>query len=124
VSFITEANGACRTAYAKVRALTPPNGGSETKQEIIAKVPKLAVIAQAMLGRLTSLTPPATEQAEYSRMLTAWRQEISTSLVRGQAVQAGDEKRANESRQQLLTLADEFDSAATRVGLSTCASNP
>jgi len=122
--FVAEANGACRTAYAKVSALRPSNGGGETPAQVAAYVPKLAVIAQAMLGRLTALTPPAAQQAEYNKMLDAWRSEIATSLVRGQATKAGETKRANEARAKLLTLANEFDAAATRVGLSVCAANP
>jgi len=122
--FVAEANGACRTAYAKVSALHPSNSGPETTAEIAANVPKLAVIAQAMLGRLTALTPPASEQAEYTKMLNAWRKEISTALVRGQAAKAGDSARAGEAKTQLLALANEFDTAATKVGLSVCAANP
>jgi hypothetical protein len=122
--FIAEANGACRTAYAKVSALHPSNGSTETPAQIETYVPKLAVIAQAMLGRLTALTPPAAQQAEYNRMLNAWRDEISTALVRGQAAKAGETSRANEAKAKLLTLADEFDAAATRVGLTVCAANP
>ena len=122
--FVAEANGACRTAYAKVSALHPSNGGVETPAEVAAYVPKLAVIAQAMLGRLTALTPPAAQQAEYNNMLNAWRNEISTALVRAQAVKAGETKRADEAKAKLLKLADEFDADATRVGLSVCAANP
>jgi len=123
-TFVAEANGACRTAYAKVNALRPAVAGQETAKEVATNLPKIAVIAQAMLGRLTALTPPASQQAEYNKMVSAWRNEISLALVRGQALKAGDKKRLDAAQSQLVTLAKEFDSAATKVGLSVCAATP
>jgi hypothetical protein len=123
-NFIAEANGACRTAYAKVKALRPAGKGGETTADIAATAPKVAVIAQAMLGQLTSLTPPSSVQAEYTKMLAAWRQEIASDLVRRQAALAHDATRLGEADLQIETLAKEFDSAASKVGLTVCAANP
>ncbi len=122
--FVAQANGACRTAYAKVNALRSPKPGKETTKEIAAKASAAAVIAQSMLGQLTALTPPASSQSEYTKMLAAWRQEIAQNLVRRQAATAGDTKRVDEADTQIETLAREFDTAATSVGLSVCAGSP
>jgi hypothetical protein len=115
-AFINQANGACRTAYAKERAVRPPNGGNESSKQVVSTAPKLAVIAQAMLGQLSALTPPASEQGEYDKMLSAWRREIAAAAT-------GDKKTLTEERSQVLSLAEEFDSAATKLGLTVCAGN-
>jgi hypothetical protein len=118
--FIAQANGACRTAYAKVNALRSPKPGKETTKEIAAKASAAAVIAQAMLGQLTALTPPASSQSEYTKMLAAWRQEIAQNLVRRQAAIAGAKTRVDEADAQIETLAKEFDMAAASIGLNVC----
>jgi hypothetical protein len=123
-AFITAANGACRTAYAKERALKASSGGAETPKEIASNTAKLATIAQAMLGQLTALTPPASQQAEYNKMLDAWRKEIAVALVRGQAAKAGNAKSVSEDKSKLVPLAEEFDEAATKLDLAVCAGNP
>jgi len=123
-TFLAEANGACRTAYAKVNALRPAKAGQETLAETKANVPKLAVIAQSMLVRLTALTPPPTLQGEYSRMLAAWRNEIPIALVGAQAAAAGNKKRDAETKTEIERLSGEFDDAAGKVGLTVCAGTP
>jgi hypothetical protein len=120
-SFIAQANGACRTAYAKVNALRSPKPGKETTKEIATKASAAAVIAQSMLGQLTALTPPASSQSEYTKMLAAWRQEIAQNLVRRQAAIAGEKTRVDEADSQIETLAREFDMAAANLGLKVCA---
>ncbi len=120
-AFVTQADGACRTAYAKVNALKSPKGGKETTKEIAVKASAAAVIAQSMLGQLTALTPPASARSEYTKMLAAWRQEIAQNLVRRQAALAGEAKRVDEADTQIEALAKEFDQAAASIGLNVCA---
>ena len=57
-------------------------------------------------------------------MLAAWRAEISTSLVRGQAAKSGNQTALAEAQNKLLGLAKEFDSTASTLGLTVCAANP
>jgi hypothetical protein len=118
-AFVSSANAACRVAVAEAQALKPPRSPSE----IPARIARLNPIAYSLLSKLNSVSPPAAKQAEFTRMLNLWRQEISLAAARAAAIKAGAQHRATAINQEGHSVDTQFESAATNLGLMECARN-
>jgi len=118
-AFIASANAACETATAEAQKVTKPAALSD----VPAYVSQLEPIAQKLLSSLTALTPPASKQADYNKMLGFWRQEMSSAITRGKLAKAGDAQREQSLNEEAHQFDLQFDAAATEVGLAACARN-
>jgi hypothetical protein len=116
---VSTANAACRAAFAEAQALKAARNPSE----IPARIGRLNPIAYSLLSKLNSDSPPAAKQAEFTRMLNLWRQEISLAAARGAAIKAGALARASAINEEGHNVDRQFDSAATNLGLTECARN-
>jgi soluble lytic murein transglycosylase-like protein len=118
-AFVSNANTACRTAYTRAQAIKKPTSAAE----VPAYVAQLKPIAHELLEKLTALSPPAAKQAEYTKMLALWRQEISLADARSAALKSGDERHSETLDEEGHNTDTQFDHAATTLGLTVCASN-
>lgn len=118
-AFVSSANAACQAAFAQALAIKKPNRSGE----VPTYVAHLDPIARNLLEKLTALTAPAAKQAQYTKMLALWRQEISLASARSQAVKAGDERRSQTLDEEGHNVDSQFDSTATALGLTVCARN-
>jgi hypothetical protein len=118
-AFVSGANAACEAAYAEALRFKAPHALSE----VPAYERHNTAIANKMLGDLMTLSPPKGKQAEFEKMLGIWKQQIQVALARGQAAQAGDEKRNVAYREELRQLDRQFDSVAGNLGLAACSRN-
>jgi hypothetical protein len=116
-AFVSNANAACRAAFAEARALKAARNPSE----IPARIGRLNPIVYSLLSKLNSDSPPAAKQAEFTRMLNLWRQEISLGAARAAAIKAGDQHRAAAINEEGRNVDSQFVSAATNLGLTECA---
>jgi hypothetical protein len=118
-AFVSNANAACRAAFAEAQALKTPRHPNE----IPTRVAHLDPIAYSLLSKLNAVSPPPTKQAEFTRMLNLWRQEISLAAARAAAIKAGNIHRAVAINEEGHSVDIQFDSAATNLGLSECSRN-
>jgi hypothetical protein len=118
-AFVSNGNASCRAAFAEARALKTPRRPSE----IPAHVAHLDSIAYTLLSKLNSVAPPAAKQAEVTRMLNLWRQEIALAAARAAAIKAGAKHRAATLNEEGHNVDVQFHSAATDLGLTECARN-
>jgi hypothetical protein len=118
-AFVSSANAACRAAFAEAQALKSARNPSE----IPARVNRLNPIAYSLLSKLNSVSPPAAKQAEFTRMLNLWRQEISLAATRAAAIKAHALHRAAAINEEGHNIDVQFDSAAANLGLTECSRN-
>jgi hypothetical protein len=118
-AFVSNANAACRAAFAEAQALKRPSNPSE----IPTHVARLDPIAYSLLSKLNAVAPPAAKQAEFTRMMNLWRQEISLAAARAAAIKAGNQHQAVKINEEGHNVDVQFGSAATNLGLVECARN-
>jgi hypothetical protein len=118
-AFVSSGNAACKTAFSQALAVKKPARSSE----VPAYVAQLNPIAYTLLAKLNALSPPPGKTTEYTKMLALWRQEISLATARGAALKAGDERRGQAIDEEGHGVDQQFDNAATVLGLTVCAHN-
>jgi hypothetical protein len=114
---VSNANAACRAAFAEAQALKAPRSPAE----IPARVSHLDPIAYSLLSKLNTVSAPPAKRAEFTRMLNLWREEISLAAARAAAIKTGNLHRAAAINEEGHSVDVQFGSAATNLGLDECA---
>jgi hypothetical protein len=118
-AFVSNANAACKTASTRSQAIKKPTSTAS----VSTYVAQLDPIAHELLEKLNALSPPAGQQAEYTKMIALWQREIALASERSDALKSGDEARGATLDEEGHNVDQQFDHAATTLGLTVCAAN-
>ncbi len=116
--FVTKANGVCRDYYGKLNKLGQPKSPAALGPFIDEALP----LVQAELKSLRAVSPPASDQAAYDRLLAqAQRENDIGEHELKPAVDAHDAAKTQQVSQRLAAEDGKFNATATALGLSVCA---
>jgi hypothetical protein len=115
--FQQRANAVCAGYTRRLKSIPQP----KVQADLVPYLRKSVALARAQTKDLGALKPPAAFVRRFARMQTIGRAETAAAAQVITALQAGDQTRAQSLILRITALDKQYNTAATRIGLTACA---
>ena len=117
--YTAQANAICKDANAKSNAIPEPTSNAE----IGPALSKVVTNISTHLTQLKALKNPADIQGDVDAFLTATGKLVEVATKAAQQFSSGDSAGGQATLQDVATANTTADEAATKIGLTDCATN-
>jgi len=126
-SFANQANNVCQSINVEISAVTPPGDPTTaTASQLPAWAQyfqKTIPLAQKGNSELQALTPPASEQGNFSKLVESNLAQTVDAQAAERAASSGNLSAFVQATQKMGTDGSAGDPAATAAGLTQCSSS-